>query len=71
MRRNIRPYRPEDEIATADVWHRSGQATYTYLPTWQAFTLDAARQVFQAVIVPNCDRISLAALNKATSSDLV
>ena len=36
------------------VWHRSGQAAYTYLPTWQAFTLDEAGQVFRDVIRAHC-----------------
>ena len=29
-------------------------AAYTYLPTWQAFTLEQAREVFDRVIRPNC-----------------
>jgi ribosomal protein S18 acetylase RimI-like enzyme len=54
-RRRIRPYREEDESAVVAVWHRSGQAAYTYLPTWQALTLEHAREVFRDVIRANCD----------------
>jgi putative acetyltransferase len=46
----IRPYQPADEAAVAEVWHRAGRAEYTYLPTWQAFTLEHARRVFRDVI---------------------
>jgi RimJ/RimL family protein N-acetyltransferase len=34
------------------VWHRSGRAAYTYLPTWQDLTLDKATWVFENVIRP-------------------
>jgi GNAT superfamily N-acetyltransferase len=51
----IRPYRPADESAVVGVWHRAGRAVYTFLPTWQAFTLGQAHVVFQEVIVPRCD----------------
>jgi hypothetical protein len=37
------------------VWHRSGIAAYTFLPTWQAFTLEQARRVFDCIIRPNCE----------------
>lgn len=53
-RRHIRPFREEDESATAAVWHRAGLAAYPYLPTWQAFTLAHARRVFHDVIRANC-----------------
>ena len=53
-RRRIRPYGEEDESAVVAVWHRSGRAAYTYLPTWQAFTLEHAREVFRDVIRANC-----------------
>ena len=36
----IRPYLPSDEAAAAGVWHRSGRAAYTFLPTWQQFTME-------------------------------
>jgi ribosomal protein S18 acetylase RimI-like enzyme len=52
---SIRPFEPDDEAAVAGVWHRAGQAAYTYLTTWQALTLDHARKVFREVIVPKCD----------------
>jgi len=51
----IRPYRPADESAVVGVWHRAGRAAYTYLPTWQQFTLEQALHVFQHVIVPHCE----------------
>ena len=44
--RIIRPFRAGDEAAVVEVWHRSGRAAYTYLPTWQAFTLEQARVAF-------------------------
>jgi ribosomal protein S18 acetylase RimI-like enzyme len=53
-RRRIRPFQDADEPAVAEVWHRSGLATYTYLPTWQDFTLAHARTVFHDVILANC-----------------
>jgi ribosomal protein S18 acetylase RimI-like enzyme len=53
-RRRIRAFRDEDEPAVAAVWHRSGIATYTYLPTWQALTLEHARTVFHEVIRAEC-----------------
>jgi ribosomal protein S18 acetylase RimI-like enzyme len=48
----IRPFQDGDEPAVAEVWHRSGQARYTFLPTWQAFSLAEARRVFRDVIRP-------------------
>jgi TDG/mug DNA glycosylase family protein len=51
----IRRYRPDDEAAVVGVWHRSGRAAYTYLPTWQAFTLEQARDVFRRTILGRCD----------------
>jgi GNAT superfamily N-acetyltransferase len=53
-RRQIRPLQADDEVTTSDVWHRSGRAAYTYLPTWQAFTLEQARRAFHDVIVARC-----------------
>jgi putative acetyltransferase len=51
----IRPYQPDDETAVVDVWHRSGRAVYTFLPTWQAFTLEQAQPVFRDVIAARCE----------------
>ena len=51
---NIRAFQPGDEADVAAVWDRSGIAAYTYLPTWQALTLERAREVFDRVIRPNC-----------------
>lgn len=53
-RRIIREFHPADQPHVVGVWHRSGRATYTYLPTWQAFTLEQAQWVFEHVIRPNC-----------------
>lgn len=51
-RRSIRQFRAADEAEVAAVWHRAGLAAYTYLPTWQALTLETARLVFREVILP-------------------
>jgi GNAT superfamily N-acetyltransferase len=53
MNRIIRPFQEADESAVASVWHRSGLAAYTYLPTWQAMTIETAQWVFANVIKPN------------------
>jgi len=37
-----------------DVWHRSGRAAYTFVPTWQTFSLDEAKRVFRDHIAPRC-----------------
>jgi ribosomal protein S18 acetylase RimI-like enzyme len=50
--RSIRPFQEADELAVVGVWHRSGLAAYTFLPTWQALTLDHAQRVFRDVIRP-------------------
>ena len=50
----VRQFREADEPAVVEVWHRSGRARYTFLPTWQAFSLDRARDVFREVIRPRC-----------------
>ena len=50
----IRPFELADEAAVAEIWHRSGQAEYVYLPTWQAFTLEQSRVVFRQHILPAC-----------------
>jgi GNAT superfamily N-acetyltransferase len=52
--RSIRPYVPADEADTVAVWHRAGLAAYTYLPTWQALTLQRARELFRERIVSRC-----------------
>jgi len=51
----IRRYEPADEIAVADLWHRAGVAEYTYLPTWQTFSVQEARRVFRDVIAARCE----------------
>ena len=52
--RTIRKFQPADEADVAEVWHRAGTAAYTFLPTWQAFTLEQAREVFDRIIRPHC-----------------
>jgi len=54
MMTSIRPYRPVDESDVAGVWHRAGQAAYTFLPTWQDLTLEYAHVVFRQAILPHC-----------------
>ena len=51
--RIIRPYRDTDEAEVIGVWLRSGLAAYTYLPTWQAMTLETAVYVFRTIIRPS------------------
>jgi putative acetyltransferase len=51
----IRLYQPEDELAVVTVWHRAGQAAYTFLPMWQMFTLEEAKVVFRKSILAHCD----------------
>lgn len=53
--RCVRPFQADDESAVVGVWYRSGRAAYTFLPTWQAFTIEAAQEVFRKVIQPKCD----------------
>ncbi len=55
MTTDIRPYVSTDAAALIGVWHRAGRAVYTFLPTWQAFTLEQAHRVFHDIIVPSCD----------------
>jgi ribosomal protein S18 acetylase RimI-like enzyme len=52
--RSIRPFQDADEQAVVQVWHRSGRAVYTFLPTWQALTMDHAQSVFHNIIRPRC-----------------
>jgi hypothetical protein len=47
----IRRFEDGDEAAVIAVWHRSGQAAYPYLPTWQALTRERAGEVFRRVIL--------------------
>jgi GNAT superfamily N-acetyltransferase len=44
-----------DKDEVVGVWHRSGLAVYTYLPTWQELTLETATWVFENVIRPKCN----------------
>lgn len=52
---SIRPFRDDDESAVVSVWHRSGQAAYTFLPLWQTLTLERARTIFREVILRDCN----------------
>ena len=53
-RRSIRPFQDADEAEVVGVWHRSGLAAYTYLPTWQALTIERAQCVFHHIIRAQC-----------------
>ncbi len=50
----IRPFEDADEAETIGVWYRAGLAAYTYLPTWQAMSLETAEAVFRNYIRPRC-----------------
>ncbi len=52
--RFIRRFQDADEQAVVQVWHRSGRAIYTFLPSWQALTIEQAQNVFHEVIRPKC-----------------
>ena len=52
---SIRPFRDDDESAVVGVWHRSGQAAYTFLPLWQTLTLDHSATIFLEVILGQCN----------------
>jgi GNAT superfamily N-acetyltransferase len=53
--RSIRPVEAHDESAVVGVWYRAGRSAYTFLPTWQAFTLERAQEIFGSVIRPTSD----------------
>jgi len=53
-RRAIRQFEDADEDAVVGVWHRAGLVTYSFLPNWQALTLEHARTVFHDVIRSRC-----------------
>ena len=53
-RQDIRELRDADAADVIGIWHRAGIAAYTYLPTWQAFTLEQADRVFRDTIRPRC-----------------
>ena len=55
MCEQIRPFEATDEAAVAELWHRAGRDGYTFLPTWQAFSLESARHVFREVIRRQCE----------------
>ncbi|MBV9250809.1 MAG: GNAT family N-acetyltransferase [Acetobacteraceae bacterium] len=52
--RTIRKFQPADAADVVEIWHRSGKATFTYLPTWRTFTLEQAEWVFENIIRPRC-----------------
>src|SRR6266852_2732238 len=52
---SIRPFQDDDEPAVVRVWHRSGQAAYAFLPSWQTLTLDRAGTIFREVILGQCN----------------
>ena len=45
------------------MWYRSGRAAYTFLPLWQALTLDRAATIFREVIRCQC-KIWVGTLNE-------
>ena len=49
-RLTIRPFEHQDEAAVVGVWHRSGRAAYTYLPTWHGRSMERAGGVFRETI---------------------
>jgi GNAT superfamily N-acetyltransferase len=51
--RIFRPYQETHETKVIGVWHRSGLAAYTCLPTWQALTPETAPNVFRTIIRPS------------------
>ncbi len=51
----IRAFEHRDTAATANVWHRSGLQAYDYLPAFQRLDQASALEVFESVIVRNCD----------------
>jgi ribosomal protein S18 acetylase RimI-like enzyme len=51
---NIRKFQPADEADVVAVWHRSRVAAFTFLPTWQTFTLEQSRWIFDRIIRPSC-----------------
>jgi ribosomal protein S18 acetylase RimI-like enzyme len=53
-RRRIRPFQDADEAEVVGVWHRAGVAAYTYIPTWQALTLERAQGIFHNIIRARC-----------------
>lgn len=53
--KTIRKIEGNDVDAVVGVWHRAGIDAYTFLPTWQAFTLEQAQSVFREHIYPKCD----------------
>jgi GNAT superfamily N-acetyltransferase len=52
--RAIRPFQDSDESDVIRVWHRSGQAVYRFLATWQTITLEQATIAFREVIRSRC-----------------
>ena len=49
---HIREFDVDDEEQVVAVWYRAGIAAYTFLPTWQALTLEKAQWVFANIIRP-------------------
>jgi GNAT superfamily N-acetyltransferase len=52
--RSIRKFRDSDAREVATIWHRAGQAAYTYLPAWQTLSLGEAEELFRKIIQPRC-----------------
>ena len=45
----------EDTDAVVRVWLAAGHRAYTYIDTWQRFTLAQATEVFRTVIASSCE----------------
>ena len=45
----------EDLETVVRVWYTSGRMAYTFIESWQRFTLDQARSVFRQQIAPLCE----------------
>ena len=50
----IRLMKDEDLEAVVQVWHAAGRRAYTFIDSWQRFTLAQALRVFRQQIAPVC-----------------
>ena len=51
----IRRFEESDETAVVELWYRAGRVAYTYLPSWQALSLESAHVIFREGILPGCE----------------
>jgi GNAT superfamily N-acetyltransferase len=59
----IRKFEEDDETALVSIWHRASVTGFPFLPLWQSFSHEQAREVFASTIKPHCD-IWVAALDQ-------